>query len=214
MIRAVLFDLDGTLTNTLQDIADAMNRALRLHGLEEYPVDAYRYLVGNGAVKLSQRVVRDRQELAEPVRRTYQEYYEQHAMDSTAPYEGIPELLQALQARGVKMCVLSNKPDADTRSVVQHYFPQITFAHVQGQLPGVPVKPDPTAALEIARELGVAPEEFLYLGDTDVDMRCAVNAGMQPVGVLWGFREAQELLDGGAQLLIDHPIELLKRIEI
>ena len=121
MIKAILFDLDGTLTNTLRDIATAMNRALRLHGLAEFEVDDYRYLVGDGAKKLAERAVRDRPELAEAVRADYQAYYQNHTLDTTRPYDGIPELLRALCEKGVAVCVLSNKPHADTCGVVSHF---------------------------------------------------------------------------------------------
>ena len=209
-IKAAVFDLDGTLTNTLNDIATAMNRSLRLHGLPEFSVDEYRYLVGDGAKKLAQRAVRDRQEMAESVRREYQAYYQEHTLDTTRPYPGIPELLQALTERGIQVCVLSNKPHADTCGVVRHFFPEIPFAQIRGQVEGVPVKPDPTGALLIARTLGLKPEAFVYLGDTNVDMRTAVNAGMHPVGVTWGFRPAEELAQAGAEHLIGNPLDLLR----
>ena len=209
-IKAAVFDLDGTLTNTLNDIATAMNRSLRLHGLPEFSVDEYRYLVGDGAKKLAQRAVRNRQELAESVRREYQAYYQEHTLDTTRPYPGIPELLQALTERGIQVCVLSNKPHADTCGVVRHFFPEIPFAQIRGQVEGVPVKPDPTGALMIARALGLKPEAFVYLGDTNVDMRTAVNAGMHPVGVTWGFRPAEELAQAGAEHLIGNPLDLLR----
>ena len=209
-IKAAVFDLDGTLTNTLNDIATAMNRSLRLHGLPEFSVDEYRYLVGDGAKKLAQRAVRDRQEMAESVRREYQAYYQEHTLDTTRPYPGIPELLQALTERGIQVCVLSNKPHADTCGVVRHFFPEIPFAQIRGQVEGVPVKPDPTGALMIARALGLKPEAFVYLGDTNVDMRTAVNAGMHPVGVTWGFRPAEELAQAGAEHLIGNPLDLLR----
>lgn len=208
-MKAVLFDLDGTLTNTLDDIADAMNTALRQFHLPEHTVDAYRYLVGDGVVKLAQRAVGHRQDVALDVQKAYQAYYETHTAIKTRPYEGIPELLHALSAAGLKLCVFSNKPDADTRHVVQHFFPQIEFALVRGQLPGVPVKPDPTGALAVADALGLDPQDFLYLGDTSVDMLCARNAGMHPIGVLWGFREEQELREAGAEQIISHPREAL-----
>lgn len=208
MYRAVLFDLDGTLTNTLEDIAFAMNRALRLHGLMEHPVEKYRYLVGSGARTLARRAVGERADLAESVLQTYQAYYQEHNLDKTAPYAGITEMLAELQRRGVKLCVFSNKPHADTCRVVAHFFPEIAFAAVRGQMEGVPVKPDPAGALALAEQLGVAPADFLYLGDTDVDMLCARNAGMQPVGVTWGFRDEEELRAAGAQRLIHHPMEL------
>ena len=213
MIRAVLFDLDGTLTNTLQDIADAMNRALRLHGLPEWPVDAYRYLVGDGAKKLAERAVRDKVELQAAVLRDYQAYYETHTLVTTQPYEGIPELLAALQAKGLKLAVLSNKPDANTKGVVRHFFPETAWAVVRGQVEGTPVKPDPTGALAVAAQMNVAPAEILYLGDTAVDMTCALNAGMQPVGALWGFRTAEELTQSGAKHLAAHPLDVLALTE-
>lgn len=214
MIKAVLFDLDGTLTYTLQDIADAMNRALRLHGLPEWTLDEYRYLVGDGAVTLSKRAVRDRQELAESVRKEYQAYYETHTRVTSRPYEGIPEMLQGLAARGLKLAVFSNKPDADTKNVVSYYFPDIPWHVVRGQVEGIPVKPDPMGALLAAEALEAQPEEILYLGDTATDMRCAVQAGMRPVGVLWGFREKAELLESGAQHLLAHPAEIFSLPEL
>ena len=209
MYKAVLFDLDGTLTDTLADIADAMNRALRLHGLPEWPVEAYRYLVGNGAKVLSERCVRERQELSAAVRQTYQAYYETHNLVQTKPYEGVPEMLQALVDRGIRLAVFSNKPDADTKAVVRHFFPEIPFAAVRGQVEGVPVKPDPTGALAVADEMGLAPGDFLYLGDTAVDMECALAAGMHPVGALWGFRTEEELRQSGAEHLARQPGDLL-----
>lgn len=208
MIRAVLFDLDGTLTNTLEDIADAMNRSLRLHGLPEWPVDAYRYLVGDGAKKLAERAVRERQELALSVQREYQAYYQAHTRVKTQPYDGVPEMLRALQGRGVPLAVFSNKPDADTKGVVSHFFPDIAFAVVRGQVEGVPVKPDPTGALLVAEQLGVLPGEVLYLGDTSTDMQCALNAGMHPVGVRWGFRPEEELWSSGAEQVIQTPMDI------
>ena len=165
MYKAVLFDLDGTLTDTLRDIADAMNRALRLHDLPEFAVEDYKYLVGNGAKKLAERAVRDRLDLQMAVLRDYQAYYETHNLVTTKPYEGIPELLAALADRGLKLCVLSNKPHADTCHVVSHFFPQIPFAAVRGQMEGVPVKPDPTGNPGRAGEL---PVPGRYLGGHDL----------------------------------------------
>lgn len=208
MIRAVLFDLDGTLTDTLQDIADAMNRSLRLHGLPEWPVDAYRYLVGDGAKKLAERAVREQHGLAQSVQREYQAYYETHTQVKTKPYDGVPEMLRELQARGIPLAVFSNKPEADTKNVVAHFFPEIRWAAVRGQVEGVPVKPDPAGALAVAEALDVAPDEVLYLGDTSTDMRCAVNAGMHPMGALWGFRTAQELQESGAEYLAACPVAI------
>lgn len=207
-MEAVLFDLDGTLTNTLQDIADAMNHALRLHGLPEWPVDAYRLLVGDGARVLAQRAVRERQELALSVQAAYQAYYECHNLVASKPYEGVPEMLHALQDAGVKLAVFSNKPDADTRHVVAHFFPDIRWTAVRGQVEGIPVKPDPTGALLVADALGTRPQDVLYLGDTATDMRCAISAGMLPVGALWGFRTEEELRRSGARHLVSRPEQL------
>ena len=209
LIRAVLFDLDGTLTDTIDDISDAMNRSLRLHGLPGWTVAEYCYLVGDGARTLAKRAVRDRQDLALSVQKEYQAYYQEHTRVKSKPYEGVPEMLKALAAKGLPLAVFSNKPDADTKNVVSHFFPNIPFAVVRGQLEGVPVKPDPMGALAVAESLGVRPEEVLYLGDTATDMRCAVNAGMQPVGVLWGFRKRDELEESGAKWIIAHPLEAL-----
>ena len=213
MDKAFLFDLDGTLLNTLDDIADAMNYALREAGIRPWERDAYRYMVGNGARILAERAVRDRADLTEHVLAVYQERYSAHRMDRTRPYPGIPEALAELAERGIPLCVLSNKPDADTRAIIARAFPEIPFAHVQGQRPEVPRKPDPAGALGIAEKLGIPPERFLYAGDTSVDMECATRAGMRAVGVLWGFRTRTELLGSGASVLIQKPEELLKLCE-
>lgn len=212
-IKAVIFDLDGTLTNTLEDIANAMNRSLRLHGLPVFPVDEYRYLVGDGVRKLAERACRGRTELEDSVRATYQAYYQEHTQVMTKPYDGITDMLAGLRKNGLRLAVLSNKPHADTCRVVEHYFPEIDFEVVRGQMEGVPVKPDPSGALAIARAMGLESCEFLYLGDTGTDMRCAVNAGMRPVGVLWGFRQAEELLAYGAEILLEHPSQIFRAIE-
>ena len=211
-MKAVLFDLDGTLTNTLDDIADSMNYALRQYNLPAHPVDAYRYMVGNGARILAERAVGERTDLLDTVFEAYMERYKNHAADKTHAYEGTTELLKALSERGILICVLSNKPHRDTVTVVNHYFPDIAFNAVQGQIEGVPVKPDPTGALALAQKLNTDPSDFAYLGDTGVDMTCAVRAGMHPFGALWGFRDADELIKAGAEILLKSPPELLAYI--
>lgn len=205
---AFLFDLDGTLLNTLEDIADAMNYALRSAGLPTWETEKYRYMVGNGAKVLAERAVGDHPEMAGQVLKTYQHQYETHLRVKTRPYEGMTEALRKLAAGGNALCVLSNKPDADTRSLIADCFPDIPFMHVQGQLPGVPRKPDPTAALAIVEKVGIPSERFIYVGDSGVDMVCASRAGMRAVGVLWGFRTREELLENGAERLIRHPGDL------
>ena len=206
--RAVLFDLDGTLLNTLADISGAMNTTLSSFGLPAWEQDAYRFLVGNGARILAERAVRERTDLTDQVLEVYQREYKRRLLEETRPYDGIPEMLRHLTDRGIPLAVLSNKPDADTRKIISHFFPEIPFVHVQGQLPDVPRKPDPTGAMAIAAEMGVPPECFYYAGDTSVDMECARRAGMIPVGVLWGFRTFTELQGSGAEYLIARPDEL------
>jgi len=211
MIKAVIFDLDGTLTDTLADIGNAMNHTLAEHGLPTYDLDRYRYLVGSGMKRLARLAVGDRQDMYEPVLAGYAAYYARHATDTTAPYPGVVEMLGALHARGLKLCVFSNKPHGDVVTVVQRYLPEIPFALVQGQIESVPVKPDPAGALRCAAALGVAPDECLYLGDTDVDMLCARNAGMHPIGVKWGFRP-EELAAAGAEAIIEEPMEIMAHL--
>lgn len=211
--RAVLFDLDGTLLNTLDDIADAMNTTLVSFGIAPWEKDVYRYLVGNGARVLAERAARDRQDLADQVLAAYQRRYEAHLMDKTRPYDGMTDTLRKLKNLGIPMFVLSNKPDADTRRIITRSFPDIPFAHVQGQLPDVPRKPDPAAALQIADQAGISPEDFWYVGDTSVDMECAVRAGMKAVGALWGYRTRTELEGSGAEYLIRYPEELVRILE-
>ena len=208
--KAVLFDLDGTLLDTLEDLGASVNRVLARAGLPVHPIDAYRYFVGEGAGMLVERSLPPERRQPAEVERFLAEYraeYERSWAQTTRPYDGIPELLHALAERGLKLAVLSNKPDADTKNVISHFFPDVPFSVVRGQVEGVPVKPDKAGALLVAEQLSIAPADFLYLGDTKVDMTCACSAGMNPVGVLWGFRTAQELLDNGAKVLIAHPME-------
>lgn len=212
MIKAVIFDLDGTLTDTLTDIANAMNHTLAKHGLPTYPIDRYRYLVGGGMKRLARLTVGERQDMYDAVLADYAAYYAIHATDATAPYPGVVEMLRALAARGLKLCVFSNKPHGDTVTVVRRYLGEIPFALVQGQIEGVPVKPDPAGALCCAAALGVEPAECLYLGDTDVDMLCARNAGMHPIGVQWGFRP-EELQAAGAEAVIGEPMDVMAWVE-
>lgn len=208
MTQGVLFDLDGTLLNTLQDIAAAMNRALTRHGLAPYPAADYRFLVGNGAVKLAERVTKNQPALRQAVYDDYMADYAAHSLVATAPYAGITGLLDELRARGLRLAVVSNKPEADTQRVIGHFFAH-TFDLVRGQRQDTPVKPDPAGPLAVAEALGIAPGDWLYLGDTSVDMICALAAGMQPVGVAWGFRPEDELWKSGARWVIHRPEELL-----
>jgi phosphoglycolate phosphatase len=213
-IRAVLFDLDGTLADTLADLANATNWALTQVGCPTHPLDRYRQMVGDGARQLCARALPPhRQELVEDLLRLMRDRYAQHWADNTRLYPGITELVLALVERRYKVAVLSNKPDEFTHQVVAHYFQPNPFHAVRGQLPGVPLKPDPTAALDIARQLDVPAPEWLYLGDTNTDMRTAGAAGMFPVGVLWGFRDREELLESGARALVEQPEQILTLLD-
>jgi phosphoglycolate phosphatase len=211
--KAVLFDLDGTLLDTLQDIASSANKVLGHFGFPQHELEAYKYFVGDGREALAVRILpsshRDTTMVAEVVARIDSEYG-QHWADTTRPYEGIPELLQALTDRGIKMAVLSNKPDDSAKLMVSKLLPHWQFEVVLGVRISVPRKPNPAAALEIAERLNVLPSGFVYLGDTDTDMKTAQAAGMFPVGALWGFRTADELLASGAKALIFNPIDLVR----
>jgi len=211
-LTGVLFDLDGTLLDTLQDLADSTNRCLASLGLPGHPVEAYRYFVGDGLANLALRVLpAERQDPAsvEALKDLFNGDYHEHWADSTRPYEGIPALLDALSARGLPMAILSNKPHSFTVDMVAHFLSAWRFAAVFGARESHSRKPDPAAALQIGQALGLAPGQMLYAGDTRTDMEPARNAGMFAVGVLWGFRPRAELLDSGAQALVAHPAELL-----
>lgn len=211
--QAVLFDLDGTLLDTLEDLANAMNKVLESRGVPVHPVEAYRLMVGDGVENLVKRALpeamRDPQNLALSVAAMREEYSRNWAL-RTRPYPGVPQLLDGLSSKEVPMAVLSNKPHDFTERMVAEMLGSWRFQVVLGERLGVPRKPDPTAALQIASQLGIPPRDFVYLGDTDTDMRTAVAAGMFPVGALWGFRTARELLSNGARRLLRTPQELLE----
>jgi len=212
--KAVLFDLDGTLVDTLEDLADSMNSVLGhnrfpVHGLEEY-----KYFVGAGMEDLVRQAIpesfRHDGEIVAKCLESMREEYGRRWKDKTRPYEGIPELLDALTQRGVKMAILSNKPDDSAKRVAAELLGGWRFEAVLGERPSVPRKPDPTAAIQIAEQLAIPAHEFAYLGDTIIDMQTGNGAGMYAVGVLWGFRKADELLAGGAKALIGKPLDLLE----
>jgi len=208
--QAVLFDLDGTLANTLDDLADAMNWTLAQFALPTHPPDSYRHKVGDGVLALARRSLpADRQELAERIIPFMRQRYGEHMFDTTRLYEGVPELLDALADRPVRTAVLSNKPHEATVHVVRTLMGRWSFDAVRGVTDGGPIKPDPAGALALAAELDVPPAQWLYLGDTNTDIRTAVAAGMFPVGALWGFRDAAELTEAGARALIARPTDLL-----
>lgn len=214
--RAVMFDLDGTLLDTLADLGDSMNITLEAHGFPAHDDRFYRKAVGDGAPQLVTRslppAARTPTIIGTALRQMRAEYEKRWTM-KTRPYDGIAMLLAELRRRGTVMAVLSNKPDAKTRDCVAHFFPDAPFAVVRGALDGVPLKPDATAATAIIRQLGIPAEEWLYIGDTDTDMQTAVNAGLFAVGAAWGFRDRDELLAHGAQTIIEAPAGLLPLLD-
>ncbi|HEX8704114.1 MAG TPA: HAD family hydrolase [Myxococcaceae bacterium] len=209
-LRAAIFDLDGTLVDSLADIATAMNHSLAHHGLPTHPLPDYRQYVGEGVMQLVRKAVPAGQDgLHESVLTVYRAYYAEHLFDQTYVFPGVPAVLSALAAEGVRLAVLSNKSDGFTKRLVEGLLPAVPFVAVYGERPGVPRKPDPTAALGLAAELGVEPADCAFVGDTPVDMNTARNAGMYGVGVTWGFRSAGELQATGARSLATTSEELL-----
>ena len=210
-IKAVLFDLDGTVNDTVTDLAVSVNYALNKNGLPTHPVDAYKLFAGNGMRVMVQRAMPDGQkegELYEQVVADYAEYYALHSMDNTKPYDDVPELIDEIKKLGYKTAVVTNKPDVQAKPLIAQMLPG-KFDVVIGQMDGVPAKPDPAMPLLAMKELGVTPEECVFVGDSGVDILTGLNSGAYPVGVLWGFRGREELLENGAKELISKPLELL-----
>ncbi len=211
---AIIFDLDGTLADTLLDISEAMNRALAARGMPQHTPAVYRRLIGGGARELARKVVpADAQDQADAVLADFRRDYFARPIVHTQPYPGIRELLAELTALCLPLAVLSNKPDAPTRQIVGALFPAVPFVAVYGERPPLPRKPDPQTALALAAELGVAPARCALVGDSQVDVLTALAAGMLPVGVLWGFRDEPELRASGAARFIAEPRQLLSVLE-
>src|SRR3989337_3220618 len=210
--KAILFDLDGTLLDTLEDLGNAANRVLDKYGFPTHTMADYRYFVGDGVVTLMNRALPDDKRNNDTIEicvKTFREDYGKSWNVKTRPYDGVAEMLDALTAGGLTMAVLSNKPDEFTKQCVTEYLPKWAFDMVLGQSNLMPLKPDPKGALEIARCLNVIPSHFIYLGDTAIDMTTAIAAGMYPVGALWGFRTGKELLGQGARALRKRPQEII-----
>ena len=215
MKRLIVFDLDGTLINSLEDLADSANHVLIQHGFPTHPVDAYRYFVGDGVRKLIERILptEERNDTQiEQCRQEFVDYYRIHMEDKTAVYGGITDLLKALKARGLKIAVATNKVHVAVEPLMAKYFPGIHFDSLIGQREGIPVKPAPQIMFDILKETGCQPSEALHVGDTATDMQLAHNAGVTPVGVLWGYRPLEELQKAGAKYIIQHPADLLEII--
>jgi phosphoglycolate phosphatase len=215
-ISGVIFDLDGTLLDTLEDLADAANATLSNFGFPCHSSDAYRYFVGDGLATLIERIVpeenRSPSELASCMK-TFLKLYGQKWDVKSRPYAGVIEMLQKLRRAGLQLAVLSNKPHAFTRLCVQRFFAADTFDFVFGQRDGVPRKPDPAGAKEIADLMQLQPQQILYVGDTATDMQTGNRAGMLTMGVLWGFRERLELEEGKAGIIVTHPLEIVNYVD-
>lgn len=212
MIKLVVFDLDGTLLNTIADLANSTNYALKQNGFPTHDVEEYYYFVGNGINKLFERALPEACRTDADVlriRQSFLPHYDAHNMDDSSPYPGIPALLETLQQRGILLAVASNKYQAAAERLVAHFFPTCSFVQVLGQREGVPTKPDPTIVHDILRVAGVASEETLYVGDSGVDMATALNSGAVACGVTWGFRPRQELEHFHPAYIVDDPQEIL-----
>lgn len=211
-IKLVVFDLDGTLLNTKQDICDSMNRALKEYGLPQRPVEDYGHIVGGGTRTAAERACPDGtdDEMIEGVFAHYKEYYAENCLNRTTLYSGITDLIVRLKMRGIILGVLTNKTDIIANIIINHYFPRKPFSAVLGNRGDIPIKPRPDMGLWLCRTLDISADKCLYLGDSDTDMYFAKNVGFLPVGAAWGFRSREELIYAGAKAVIDSPLELME----
>lgn len=208
--KAVIFDLDGTLVNTLTDIANSANYAMEQLSQPSFPVESFRLKVGSGNKNLiSDCLSADKQHLKDRAIELQLAYYAEHFHDNSDAYPGVMDMLRKLGENGLKLAVLSNKPASFVSKLVKHVFGGDCFEVAIGEQANVPLKPDPTSSLAIADKLGAAPQQIAFVGDSASDMQTALNAGMFAVGVTWGFRGREELIQNGSEALIDHPDELL-----
>lgn len=211
MKKLVIFDLDGTLLNTIADLALSTNYALNKLGYPTHEVEAYNFMVGNGINKLFERALPEGEKTEENVLRVRKEFvpfYDMNNADESRPYPGIPELLSHLQDAGIQVAVASNKYQAATQKLIAHYFPTIKFTAVFGQRDGVNVKPDPTIVFDILKIANIEKNDVLYVGDSGVDMQTAANAGVTACGVTWGFRPRAELEEFNPAYIVDSAKEI------
>lgn len=213
MRKAVIFDLDGTLLNTLDDLAGSMNYALTVHGLPTYDVEKYKYFVGNGMSMLAFRVLPDEKKedgaLHRALLNTFLAHYAEHSLDKTRPYDGIDQLILSLRRSHIKTAVVTNKAQQAADKVIGHFFPDC-FDAVVGQSEKVKTKPDPSGVRSVLRRLSVKEDECLFVGDSSVDMITAINAKIESIGVLWGFRTERELIESGARNIARTPDDIFK----
>lgn len=213
-IKAVIFDLDGTLINSVYDLADAVNYALGKHSYPLRKTEEFYYFVGDGALKMIERALPKENastQLALKLREDFIEYYKDHSRDKTVLYDGIRQTLDDLKSMGIKLAVVTNKPDSQTQIIINHFLKDY-FAQVHGNTDNIKTKPDPELTLSVMSKMNVKPDECIFIGDSGVDMQTGINSGALPVGVLWGFRTKEELEENGAKYIISKPDELLKII--
>lgn len=210
--KAAIFDMDGTLVDTLADLYDSVNEMLAHYNLPLRTLDEVRQFVGNGARQLMIRSLPDDCNFIDEALAYYNDCYARNCLNKVKPYEGIPELLTTLEAKKIPLGICTNKQHFAAIEIAEKILAPIKFSYVSGDEPGQPRKPDPTRALAGAKKFSVAAQDVAYFGDTSIDIRTALNAGFLPVGVTWGFRPRSELVDGGAKIIVDHPREIFERI--
>ena len=210
-IKLAIFDLDGTLLNTISDLAHSTNYALINNGFPDHPIESYRFFIGNGINKLFERALPENNKTEENIKRireTFLPYYDLHYADYTKPYDGIHDLLKMLQSKDIMLAVASNKYQSATEELIKIMFPDIFFIAISGQREGTPIKPDPTIVKDILKIANVSAEETIYIGDSGVDMQTAANSNVTSIGVTWGFRPLEELKAAGANLIANTPADI------
>jgi phosphoglycolate phosphatase len=217
MKQLVIFDLDGTLLNTIKDLGNAANYALDRNGFHTHSIASYPFFVGNGVRRLIERVLpedaRKKNTIVEAMLKDFKQYYNEHNVDLTKPYDGVDDMLRQLQEQGVKLAVASNKYQQATEKIINHFFPHIDWVAIEGQKDNVPVKPDPSVLFMILAQARIAKQDTLYVGDSGIDMEAARRACVDSAGVTWGFRPVKELVEYNANVIINRPNDLLPIVE-
>lgn len=217
MKQLAIFDLDGTLLNTIKDLGEAANYALDRNGFHTHSIASYPFFVGNGVRRLIERVLpedaRKKNAVIEAMLKDFKEYYDENNTKLTTPYEGINELLTQLQEQGVKLAVASNKYQVATEKIINHFFPNIEWVAIEGQKEGIPIKPDPSIIFMILSAAKIAKQDTIYIGDSGIDMETARRACVDSIGVTWGFRPVKELKEYHANVIINKPQDIMPIIE-
>lgn len=216
MYKLIIFDLDGTLANTLEDLADATNYALTKHGYPIHSLDKFNYFVGNGVPKLIERALPEEKRNPDEVKKVqadFSEYYDIHSLDKTKAYDGVAEMLGKISAMGIKTAVATNKADEFVPVILKKLFPTFKFDFIQGSVEGLAKKPDPEIVNKILGEIGVTSDKAIFIGDSDVDIKTALNSDMKSIGCTWGFRGREELKAAGATYIVDSAEEIIEIIK-